>query len=125
MIDLVTVNYSAVYNVLLNIKNRLAVCCIYEINVSILCRIPYLSLYGRKFVIIYSWHYFNFSAPGGDFQSILDDDQVPFEQDVQRYLRQIGEGLQFMHQLNIAHLDIKVISKTFLINAFYEIKRQL
>ena len=33
---------------------------------------------------------------------------MPFEQDVQRYLRQVAEGLQFMHQLNIAHLDIKV-----------------
>lgn len=50
-----------------------------------------------------------FSAPGGDFQRVLDEDQVPFEQDVQRYLRQVAEGLQFMHQLNIAHLDIKVI----------------
>ena len=49
-----------------------------------------------------------FSAPGGDFQRVLDEDQVPFEQDVQRYLRQVAEGLQFMHQLNIAHLDIKV-----------------
>ena len=51
---------------------------------------------------------FNLSAPGGDFQRVLDEDQVPFEQDVQRYLRQVAEGLQFMHQLNIAHLDIKV-----------------
>ena len=51
---------------------------------------------------------FYFSAPGGDFQRVLDEDQVPFEQDVQRYLRQVAEGLQFMHQLNIAHLDIKV-----------------
>ena len=50
-----------------------------------------------------------FSAPGGDFQSILDEDQVPFEQDVQRFLRQVAEALQFMHALNIAHLDIKVI----------------
>ena len=50
----------------------------------------------------------SFSAPGGDFQRVLDEDQVPFEQDVQRYLRQVAEGLQFMHQLNIAHLDIKV-----------------
>jgi len=46
-------------------------------------------------------------APGGDFQRVLDEDQVPFEQDVQRYLRQVAEGLQYMHQLNIAHLDIK------------------
>ena len=43
MIDLVTVNYSAVYNVLVNIRNRLAVCCIYKIDVSILCRIILIS----------------------------------------------------------------------------------
>ena len=48
------------------------------------------------------------SAPGGDFQSILDEDMVPFECDIQHYLRQILEALQFIHDKNIAHLDIKV-----------------
>ena len=47
-------------------------------------------------------------APGGDFQSVLDDDVVPFEEDVQGYLRQILEALDFIHERNIAHLDIKV-----------------
>ena len=49
------------------------------------------------------------SAPGGDFQSILDEDMVPFEEDVQGFLRQILEALQFIHDRNIAHLDIKVL----------------
>ena len=52
------------------------------------------------------------SAPGGDFQSILDEDMVPFEEDVQGFLRQILEALQFIHDKNIAHLDIKVSKHT-------------
>ena len=51
---------------------------------------------------------FYFSAPGGDFQSVLDEDMVPFEQDVIGFLRQILEALNFIHEKNIAHLDIKV-----------------
>ena len=54
----------------------------------------------------------NFSAPGGDFQSVLDDDMVPFEEHVQGFLRQILEALQFIHDKNIAHLDIKVRTTT-------------
>lgn len=46
-------------------------------------------------------------APGGDFQSVLDEDMVPFEEDVQGFLRQILEALEFIHDRNIAHLDIK------------------
>ena len=53
--------------------------------------------------------YWIFSAPGGDFQSVLDNDMVPFEEDVQGFLRQILEALDFIHERNIAHLDIKVI----------------
>ena len=56
----------------------------------------------------------NFSAPGGDFQSVLDDDMVPFEEHVQGFLRQILEALQFIHDKNIAHLDIKVRTTTTL-----------
>lgn len=51
-----------------------------------------------------------FSAPGGDFQSVLDEDMVPFEEDVQGFLRQILEALEFIHDRSIAHLDIKVHS---------------
>ncbi len=53
-------------------------------------------------------YYYFFSAPGGDFQSVLDADMVPFEQDAQGFLRQILEALRFIHDKNIAHLDIKV-----------------
>ena len=51
---------------------------------------------------------FGSSAPGGDFQSVLDDDMVPFEEDVQGFLRQTLEALDFIHERNIAHMDIKV-----------------
>jgi len=46
-------------------------------------------------------------APGGDFQSVLDDDMVPFEQDVQGFMQQLLEALSYIHERNIAHLDIK------------------
>jgi len=46
-------------------------------------------------------------APGGDFQSVLDDDMVPFEQDVQGFIVQLLEALSYIHHRNIAHLDIK------------------
>jgi len=46
-------------------------------------------------------------APGGDFQSVLDDDMVPFEQDVQGFMLQLLEAVSYIHGRNIAHLDIK------------------
>ncbi len=49
----------------------------------------------------------NFSAPGGDFQTVLDEDMVPFEEDVKGFLKQILEALTFVHERDIAHLDIK------------------
>ena len=48
------------------------------------------------------------SAPGGDCQSLLEDDIVPFEEDAKGFLRQILEALDFIHERNIVHLDIKV-----------------
>ena len=56
-----------------------------------------------------NWIFLTCSAPGGDFQSVLDEDMVPFEEDVQGFLRQILEALDFIHERNIAHLDIKVM----------------
>ena len=64
--------------------------------------------------------YLIFSAPGGDFQSVLDEDMVPFEEDVQGFLRQILEALDFIHERNIAHLDIKVISSIHLYHEIFE-----
>lgn len=46
-------------------------------------------------------------APGGDFQSVLDDDMVPFEQDVQGFMLQLLEAVSYIHGRKIAHLDIK------------------
>ncbi|XP_076221888.1 uncharacterized protein LOC116426899 isoform X2 [Nomia melanderi] len=46
-------------------------------------------------------------APGGELQMILDRDEVPDERQVARLLRQILDGIAFLHSLNVAHLDIK------------------
>ena len=39
---------------------------------------------------------------------ILDRDEVPEERQVARLLKQILDGIAFLHSLNVAHLDIKV-----------------
>ncbi|XP_043242126.1 MAP/microtubule affinity-regulating kinase 3-like [Amphibalanus amphitrite] len=44
---------------------------------------------------------------GGDLQGVLDNDQVPYEPDVVRFISNLLEGLAFLHDRNIAHLDIK------------------
>ncbi|XP_037074986.1 serine/threonine-protein kinase 17A-like [Pollicipes pollicipes] len=44
---------------------------------------------------------------GGDLQGILDNNQVPYEADVVRFMRSLLEGLAFLHERSIAHLDIK------------------
>lgn len=49
-----------------------------------------------------------FRAKGGELQSVLDRDEIPEEQDVIRVLRQVLSGLAFLHQYDIAHLDLKV-----------------
>ena len=38
----------------------------------------------------------------------MDDDMVPYERDAVKFVRQVLEGLLFLHEHNIAHLDIKV-----------------
>ena len=48
------------------------------------------------------------SAPGGDLQTLLDEDLVPYERDVKGFLRQLLIGLLSIHNLGIVHLDIKV-----------------
>jgi serine/threonine protein kinase len=48
------------------------------------------------------------SAPGGDLQTIIDDNLVPFEADVVKFVRQLVEGLVYLHERKVAHLDIKV-----------------
>lgn len=49
-----------------------------------------------------------YSAPGGELQMLLDKDEVPEEGQVRRLMRQILDGLAYLHSINIAHLDIKV-----------------
>ncbi|XP_011300500.1 serine/threonine-protein kinase 17A [Fopius arisanus] len=46
-------------------------------------------------------------APGGELQMVLDRDEVPEEHQVVRLLRQILDGIAFLHSFNVAHLDIK------------------
>ncbi|KAG8231090.1 hypothetical protein J437_LFUL011058 [Ladona fulva] len=46
-------------------------------------------------------------APGGDLQSIIDENMVPFESDVVEFIRSLLEGLVYIHEKHIAHLDIK------------------
>lgn len=46
-------------------------------------------------------------APGGDMQTIIDDNLVPFESDVVKFMQQLVEGLAYLHHRKIAHLDIK------------------
>ncbi|KAK8391782.1 hypothetical protein O3P69_017426 [Scylla paramamosain] len=46
-------------------------------------------------------------AAGGDLQTLLDEDLVPYERDVISFTRQLLEGLVKVHDLNLVHLDIK------------------
>nr|CAD7437758.1 unnamed protein product [Timema bartmani] len=52
------------------------------------------------------------SALGGDLQTIIDDNLVPFESDVLKFVRQLVEGLVYLHERKIAHLDIKIRTPT-------------
>lgn len=51
---------------------------------------------------------FIFRASGGELQTLLDNDEIPEEKVVKRFMRQILDGLEFLHSVNVAHLDIKV-----------------
>jgi len=46
-------------------------------------------------------------ATGGDLQSILDEECVPYERHVASSLRQVLQGLVAMHSRGLVHLDIK------------------
>ncbi|KAJ4431218.1 hypothetical protein ANN_19815, partial [Periplaneta americana] len=46
-------------------------------------------------------------ASGGELQMLLDKDEVPEERQVKRLMRQILDGLVYLHSINVAHLDIK------------------
>jgi len=46
-------------------------------------------------------------AGGGDLQSVLDEEIVPYEETVADFLKQLLRGLRHIHDNNLAHLDIK------------------
>ncbi|KAG8231088.1 hypothetical protein J437_LFUL011056 [Ladona fulva] len=48
-------------------------------------------------------------APGGELQMLLDRDEVPEEAEAARLMAQILDGIAYLHSINVAHLDIKVI----------------
>lgn len=64
------------------------------------------------------------SAAGGEIfdQCVADREDAFKEKDVQRLMRQILEGVRFLHAHNVVHLDLKVRSR--LLNNF-EIAREL
>lgn len=55
------------------------------------------------------------SAAGGEIfnQCVSDrEDEAFSEEDVKRLMRQILEGVSFLHENNIVHLDLKVSAHT-------------
>jgi myosin-light-chain kinase len=51
-----------------------------------------------------------FSVEGGElFERVIGDDFVLTEKAVTIFMRQICEGVQFIHSKNILHLDLKVL----------------
>lgn len=54
--------------------------------------------------------YVYFSVEGGElFERVIGDDFVLTEKAVTIFVRQICEGVQFIHSKNILHLDLKVL----------------
>lgn len=49
-----------------------------------------------------------FSAAGGEIFNQCVSDEAFSEEDVKRLMRQILEGVSFLHQNNVVHLDLKV-----------------
>lgn len=52
------------------------------------------------------------SAAGGEIfnQCVAERDEAFKEEDVKRLMRQILEGVSFLHRNNVVHLDLKVSS---------------
>ena len=61
------------------------------------------------------------SLSGGElFDQIADEDYKMTEAEVIRYMRQVCEGLQHMHEQNIVHLYVKVTRSSPDVWRFYE-----
>lgn len=54
------------------------------------------------------------SAAGGEIfdQCVADREEAFTEKDVQRLMRQILEGVRFLHAHDVVHLDLKVRSES-------------
>lgn len=59
------------------------------------------------------WHCRRSRIEGGElFERVIDDDFVLTEKACTIFMRQICEGIQFIHQQHILHLDLKVRLKS-------------
>lgn len=76
------------------------------------CVISVVRSWDRKLIVLFLIS-FRFSVPGGELQRVLDDEECVPERDAARLLRQILSGVSFLHEHNIAHLDLKVSSAPF------------
>lgn len=66
-------------------------------------------LYLTAYVIEIVTYFVNFRVEGGElFERVIGDDFVLTEKAVTIFMRQICEGVQFIHSKNILHLDLKV-----------------
>ena len=62
-----------------------------------------------KMALYFELRFFLFSLSGGEvFEKIIDDSYELTEKEVIGYVQQVCQGLKFMHNKSIIHLDIKV-----------------
>lgn len=50
-----------------------------------------------------------FSVTGGELFDRIASEETVTEKECVHYMRQLLEGLQYIHRMNIVHLDLKVI----------------
>lgn len=71
--------------------------------------IQYLKVIFRSMILIVLFE-FSFSAAGGEIFNLCLPEvaEMVSENDVVRLIKQILEGVDYLHQNNIVHLDLKV-----------------
>lgn len=63
---------------------------------------------------------YDFRISGGElFERVINDDFILTEKACVMFMRQICEGIEFMHNNSILHLDLKVRSSFLFSNAAY------